>query len=625
MKNKDSKEKNNEKKEKKDEAKGKTFEHVAHKHIKKRKQKLNIWLIISIVFISLFAIQLLWAPFPSPIIKGNFIKPYEDASKETVSLDLYVMSQCPYGISAEAELDKVLTQMGDYVDYNIDFIGMVQSDGSFSSLHGEKEIQGDMIQLCVKEHYPEKLLDFILCMNEDVQSIPDNWEQCSKELGLDIEKLRQCYEGEEGKSLLNDSFRRAAQAGASGSPTIVIGNEVIVGLRTADEMMKKICNALETKPDACNDLPECFRNSDCNEEEGMVGICENPGTEEAKCIYKEPETVNMIVLNDERCEECSDIQQLVDSLKDIFIDVNLTEYDYSSEEGKELYESTGITYLPAILFDDTVSSSEGFSNVQAFLDTAGDYYSLRIGANFDPTKEICDNNIDDNGNGLIDCDDADCENSPQCMEKKEVPEVDLYVMSYCPYGAMAEKGIIPVVELLGDKIDFELKFVDYAMHGKKEIDENLVEYCIQKEEPEKFIEYLRCFLDKGTEEGSIECREEVGIDEDLLNQCLEETEEEYGIYEAYEDKSTWLSGVYPIFPIYKDECDKYGISGSPGLVINNVTIPQFGRSQAAFLSLICSAFEEPPAECDEELSNVTPAPGFGWEGSASSASESASC
>lgn len=412
MKNKDSKEKNNEKKEKKDEAKGKTFEHVAHKHIKKRKQKLNIWLIISIVFISLFAIQLLWAPFPSPIIKGNFIKPYEDASKETVSLDLYVMSQCPYGISAEAELDKVLTQMGDYVDYNIDFIGMVQSDGSFSSLHGEKEIQGDMIQLCVKERYPEKLLDFILCMNEDVQSIPDNWEQCSKELGLDIEKLRQCYEGEEGKSLLNDSFRRAAQAGASGSPTIVIGNEVIVGLRTADEIMKKICSALETKPDACNDLPECFRNSDCNEEEGMVGICENPGTEEAKCIYKEPETVNMIVLNDERCEECSDIQQLVDSLKDIFIDVNLTEYDYSSEEGKELYESTGITYLPAILFDDTVSSSEGFSNVQAFLDTAGDYYSLRIGANFDPTKEICDNNIDDNGNGLIDCDDADCENSP---------------------------------------------------------------------------------------------------------------------------------------------------------------------------------------------------------------------
>ncbi len=79
----------------------------------------------------------------------------------------------------------------------------------------------------------------------------------------------------------------------------------------------------------------------------------------------------MIVLNDERCEECSDIQQLVDSLKDIFIDVNLTEYDYSSEEGKELYESTGITYLPAILFDDTVSSSEGFSNVQTFLDTAG--------------------------------------------------------------------------------------------------------------------------------------------------------------------------------------------------------------------------------------------------------------
>jgi len=49
-------------------------------------------------------------------------------------------------------------------------------------------------------------------------------------------------------------------------------------------------------------------------------------------------------------------------------------------------------------------------------------------------------------------------------------------MSYCPYGTQIEKGILPVINALGNKIKFSLKFVDYAMHGKKEIDENSRQY-----------------------------------------------------------------------------------------------------------------------------------------------------
>ncbi len=45
-------------------------------------------------------------------------------------------------------------------------------------------------------------------------------------------------------------------------------------------------------------------------------------------------------------------------------------------------------------------------------------------------------------------------------------------MSYCPYGTQAEKGILPVVALLGDKIDFKLRTVHYVLHGDKEDLEN---------------------------------------------------------------------------------------------------------------------------------------------------------
>ncbi|NJP03992.1 hypothetical protein HC823_01895 [Candidatus Gracilibacteria bacterium] len=71
------------------------------------------------------------------------------------------------------------------------------------------------------------------------------------------------------------------------------------------------------------------------------------------------------------------------------------------------------------------------------------------------------------------------------MEKSDKPVIELFVMSHCPFGTQIEKGIIPVIEKLGDSVDFQLKFVDYAMHGKKELDEQLNQSCIKKEQPEK--------------------------------------------------------------------------------------------------------------------------------------------
>ena len=57
---------------------------------------------------------------------------------------------------------------------------------------------------------------------------------------------------------------------------------------------------------------------------------------------------------------------------------------------------------------------------------------------------------------------------PEEIPKSDKPEVELFIMSYCPYGTQAEKGILPVVALLGDKIDFKIRAVHYVLHGDKE-------------------------------------------------------------------------------------------------------------------------------------------------------------
>lgn len=199
------------------------------------------------------------------------------------------------------------------------------------------------------------------------------------------------------------------------------------------------------------------------------------------------------------------------------------------------------------------------------------------------------------------------------VAKQEKPEVELFVMTHCPFGTQIEKGFIPVVNLLGDKIDYEVKFVYYAMHGKKELDEQLLQYCIQKDQKEKFIPYLECFLDKGETET---CLEKAAIDTDMSDNCIQEADEEFKVSEQFEDQSTWLSGRFPLFDVHKEENEEYGVRGSPNLVVNGASVSS-ARDAASLLNTICAGFENPPEECDEELSAAAPSPGFGFEGTGS--------
>ena len=193
--------------------------------------------------------------------------------------------------------------------------------------------------------------------------------------------------------------------------------------------------------------------------------------------------------------------------------------------------------------------------------------------------------------------------------KSDVPKVELFIMAYCPYGTQAEKGFIPAIKTLGDNIDAKIRFVYYAMHDKLELDEQLKEYCIQEEQPDKFLDYLECFLEDGD---SDRCIIEVGIDENELNSCVSKIDSEFKITEKYNDKSTWLNGKYPLFDIDKDLNEQYDIGGSPTLVINGKVVSS-GRDSASYLDVICQAFNEAPSECSLELLDMTYSPGFGYE------------
>lgn len=183
------------------------------------------------------------------------------------------------------------------------------------------------------------------------------------------------------------------------------------------------------------------------------------------------------------------------------------------------------------------------------------------------------------------------------IPKSDKPEVELFVMTHCPYGTQAEKGIIPVLELLGEKIYGKIRFVHYFMHDPEET-ETPIQVCIREEQPDKWLSYLRCFLEDGD---SDRCLTEAKINKADLDSCIADKSEDY-----YNEDSK-LS-------------QSYGVGGSPTLVMNGQIVSS-GRSSAAYLSTICSAFNKAPEECQEELSSANPSSGFGYSEGGSSAGQ----
>lgn len=174
------------------------------------------------------------------------------------------------------------------------------------------------------------------------------------------------------------------------------------------------------------------------------------------------------------------------------------------------------------------------------------------------------------------------------ISKSDKPKVELFVMTYCPYGLQAEKGILPALAALGNKIDASIKFVHYFMHGDKEEQETYNQACLRQEQVAKYNSYLNCFVIEGD---SAKCVVQAGVDKAKLKSCVAAKAKDY-----YKSDSA-LS-------------QSYGVSGSPTLVINGVQ-SSAGRDAASYLAGICAAFNNPPAECDQQLSSASPASGFG--------------
>ncbi len=133
------------------------------------------------------------------------------ANPGAVRVDLHVMAQCPYGVQAEAAFKDVVAKFGSDLDLHIDYIGQTGSGGEPTSMHGPNEVKGDLLQVCAQKYAPAKAFDFVLCQNENSKEMASNGASCATRIGAPADKITACADGQEGKDLLLESFKRSQQ------------------------------------------------------------------------------------------------------------------------------------------------------------------------------------------------------------------------------------------------------------------------------------------------------------------------------------------------------------------------------------------------------------------------------
>ena len=141
------------------------------------------------------------------------------------TLELFVMSYCPYGVQAEEKLIPVIKKFGDQINFKLQFIAREKEEPSaqditpFTSLHGYPEVAENIRQLLIAQEYPDRYLDYILCRGKKLDK---SWEDCAEKLGIDVAKIQALFDAPEAEQLFRENIQRAAALGIKASPTILV-------------------------------------------------------------------------------------------------------------------------------------------------------------------------------------------------------------------------------------------------------------------------------------------------------------------------------------------------------------------------------------------------------------------
>ena len=172
------------------------------------------------------------------------------------TVEVFVMSHCPYGTQIEKGIIPVIKTLGDKADIKIKFCDY--------AMHDEKELDEQMNQYCIQQEDSGKYIAYLECFLGDGDTAT-----CLKESGVNQSKVKSCVTATEKKynikkdyadktTWVNGTYPKFViyqaevdKYNVGGSPTLVINGETISSARDSASLLATICSGFENQPSEC--------------------------------------------------------------------------------------------------------------------------------------------------------------------------------------------------------------------------------------------------------------------------------------------------------------------------------------------------------------------------------------
>lgn len=157
---------------------------------------------------------------------------YANKEAQPNVMEIFVMSQCPYGVMAENAVIEAKKNGEFPKDKTVKLRYIVNYDPQrgFSSLHGSAEWEEDVRQLLIAKYYPTKLWQYLSVRNKDYRS--SRWDKAMEAAGIDPKKIMKKFDTE-GLELLKAEAAYGESYKVSASPTFLWEGKVLLDFGTA--------------------------------------------------------------------------------------------------------------------------------------------------------------------------------------------------------------------------------------------------------------------------------------------------------------------------------------------------------------------------------------------------------
>lgn len=412
-----------------------------------------------------------------------------------LELALYAMSECPFGVPAEAVTYKALQALPGLVQARLVFIVGEDETGKLRSLHGDAELKTNMVQACVGELAPAKQWDFVVQSNSSGKP----WETVAANLGLDAKAIEECAVGGKGEQLMRAHLVETTKFNVNASPTILINGQRYVGGINSLELFTALCQAAgANQPAACNQPPDTLSRSDGS----AAGSCKTNGEAPKlpdELVDNTPFTHTVVY--DPNAFDQTRTDEVLEQTKALYPKVKIDKVDVNSAEGKKLVAKYELTRLPAFVFPSDLDQRKNFKALEQHVRKVADAYLL--------APEIGSNVIIDR---------------PQAKKK-----IDVF---FSPFSPKALRILLDVGDLI-QRPDVKALGIDVTLRpyailqngeiqaqmGPPEIEEMLRVLAVQQTRPEKIWDYLKARFDNPMSSWWEDYAEEAGLDPAQVKQA----------------------------------------------------------------------------------------------------------